>query len=59
MMARDPKLKEEFEKKVEGDTAFASSARLRLDWFYQRTPFYDDRLDVYPVGRLLERLPKR
>ena len=55
-MARDPKLREEFERKVETDAAFAGSARLRLEWFYERTPFYDDRLNVYPIGRLLERL---
>ena len=55
MMARDPKLKEEFEKKVSGDTAFAGSARLRLEWFYERTPFFDDRLDIYPIGRIVDR----
>ena len=55
MMARDPKLREEFERKVEADATFAGSARLRLEWFYERTPFYDDRLNVYPIGRLLER----
>ena len=59
MMARDPKLREEFEKKVESDAAFAGSARLRLDWFYERTPFFDDRLNVYPIGRLLDRVDVR
>ncbi len=55
MMARDPKLKEEFEKKVAGDAAFAGSAHLRLEWFYERTPFFDQRLNVYPIGRILDR----
>ena len=59
MMARDPKLKEEFEKKVESDPTFAGSARLRLEFFYERTPFFDDRLNVYPIGRLLERVDAR
>jgi len=22
-----------------------------LQWFYERTPFYDDRYRLYPVGR--------
>ncbi|MBE7212208.1 MAG: peptidase M14, partial [Gluconacetobacter diazotrophicus] len=56
MMARDPELIREFEKKIESEPAFAASARQRLEWFYERTPYFDDRLNVYPVGRLLERV---
>ncbi len=56
MMARDPELKEEFEKKVQTDAAFAGSPTERLDFFYQRTPYYDERLNIYPVGRIFERL---
>ena len=33
MMARDPKLKEEFDKKVASDPAFSASAQQRLDFF--------------------------
>ncbi len=56
MMAKDPALKQEFERRVETDPAFAGSAAERLDFFYQRTPYYDDRLNIYPVGRIFERL---
>ena len=35
MMARDPKLKEEFETKLETDPTFAGSAAARLDFFYR------------------------
>ena len=59
MMARDPKLTQEFEKKVETDPAFAASARQRLEWFYERTPYFDDRLNMYPIGRLLQRVEAR
>ncbi len=52
MMASDPELKEAFERRVAEDEAFASNPRARLYWFYQRTPFFDDRLNVYPIGRL-------
>ncbi len=38
MMAADPALK----------TAFEDA---RLQWFYERTPFYDDHFRLYPVGR--------
>ena len=51
MMAEDPKLAEEFRRKVDGDAAFRASARERLQWFYERTPFYDERAGLYPVGR--------
>jgi len=51
MMAADPALKAEFEAKLGADPAFASNAEARLGWFYERTPFYDDRYRLYPVAR--------
>ncbi len=54
-MAEDnPNLKEEFLKKVEEDEKFRNSARLRLDFFYQRSPYFDKQLNVYPVMRVIE-----
>ena len=52
MLARDPALAAEFESRLMADPKFAGSAAARLDFFYQRTPFWDERLNVYPVGRL-------
>ena len=53
MMAKDPKLKAEFEKKVASDPAFAGSAYARLNFFYERSPWYAaNRVGQYPVGRL-------
>lgn len=51
MLKADPKLKAEFEKKLAADPAFAASTRQRLQWFYDRSPFHDDRYLLYPVGR--------
>ncbi|CAN5430415.1 M14 family metallopeptidase [soil metagenome] len=51
MMAADPALKAEFEAKLAADPAFAADPEARLGWFYERTPFYDDRYRLYPVGR--------
>ncbi len=51
MLAEDPKLAEEFRRKLESDDAFRASAHARLQWFYERTPFYDERARQYPVGR--------
>ncbi len=54
MMAKDPKLKAEFERKVASDPVFAGNAYARLEFFYERTPWFAaNRVGVYPVGRLL------
>jgi len=52
MLARDPRLKQEFETRVTTDPEFARSPRARLNFFYQRSPWWDSRLGLYPVGRL-------
>lgn len=51
MMAADPALRAAFEAKLAADPAFAADGDARLQWFYERTPFYDDRFRLYPVGR--------
>jgi hypothetical protein len=60
MMAKDPKLKAEFERKVASDPVFAGSPYARLEFFYERSPWYAaNRVGLYPVGRLgsLEGVP--
>ncbi|HEX6088421.1 MAG TPA: M14 family metallopeptidase [Thermoanaerobaculia bacterium] len=51
MLAEDPKLAEEFRMKIGSDAAFRGDPRARLQWFYERTPWYDERARLYPVGR--------
>ena len=51
MMASDPALKAEFEAKLAAEPDFAANAHARLGWFYERTPFYDQRHLLYPVAR--------
>jgi hypothetical protein len=51
MMEEDPELAAEFEARLAEDEEFAGNPRARLEWFYVRTPYYDQRYDVYPVGR--------
>ncbi|MFJ6024708.1 M14 family metallopeptidase [Brevundimonas sp. NPDC092305] len=51
MLAADPALKAEFEAKLAAEPEFAASGDARLQWFYERTPFYDDRYRLYPIGR--------
>lgn len=50
MLASDPKLKSEFEAKLAADATFAADRTARMRWFYERSPFYDDRYLLYPVG---------
>ena len=59
MMAKDAKLKEEFEQKVTSDMEFAADPRARLNFFFRRSPWWDPRQGLYPVGRLtsLEGVP--
>jgi murein tripeptide amidase MpaA len=59
-MAKDPALKAEFEHRVQADARFAASPEARLEFFYERSPwFLENRVGEYPVGRLmtLEGLP--
>lgn len=51
MLAADPKLADEFRKKLATDSAFRASPKDRLRWFYLKTPFADERWKLYPVGR--------
>jgi hypothetical protein len=67
MLAEDPALRAAFEKKLTDDEAFArseaqkatehepffQSAPARLQWFYEKTPYHDDRALLYPVAREL------
>ena len=59
MLAKDPVLKAEFEKKLEADKTFAGDPDARLEFFYDHSPYRDSRIGLYPVGRLttLEGVP--
>ncbi|MFT4114130.1 M14 family metallopeptidase [Silvibacterium sp.] len=55
MMAKDPKIKDEFERKVQADPVFAADPMARLEFFYEHSPYYAaNRVGEYPVGRLLK-----
>ena len=50
MLAADPALQAEFNAKLAADPAFAADPAARLQWFYTRTKFADERFLLYPVG---------
>jgi len=53
------KLREEFEKRLASDPGFAANPRARLQFFYQRSPYWDKQMNRYQVGRIISpvRLP--
>jgi len=53
MLANDPKLREEYEKLLASDAAFASNPHARLEFFYRRSPYWDQQMNLYPVGRII------
>jgi hypothetical protein len=48
MMEKDPALRAEFERAL-ADPAFAGDARKRLDFFFRRSPWWENP-GLYPVG---------
>ena len=52
-LKQDKKLAADFAAAVKADSKLAKDGQARLDWFYQRSPFYDTQYLKYPV--LLER----
>jgi len=52
-LAKDPKLRSEFEHRVETDREFAGDPSARLAFFYERSPWgRANRVGEYPVARL-------
>ncbi len=52
MMEANPTLRTEFEARLATDAEFAASPSERLRFFYKRSPYWDPRMNMYPVGRI-------
>lgn len=52
MMEKDPGLRAEFQKKLSTDAVFAASPAARLEFFYKRSPYWDQQMNLYPVARI-------
>jgi hypothetical protein len=52
MLAKDPQLKQEFERKLASEPEFAGSPSARLEFFYKRHPSWDTSFNLYPVVRV-------
>ncbi|HRN62496.1 MAG TPA: M14 family metallopeptidase, partial [Luteimonas sp.] len=52
MLAADPALKAEFERRVREDEAFAGNPSARLEFFHRRHASWDEHYNLYPVLRI-------
>ena len=52
MLENEPGLKREFGEKLESDEVFRNNTNARLDFFYERSPYPDKQLNVYPILRV-------
>lgn len=54
MLAESPALREEFTRWLADHPDQAKNPRARLEFFYRRSPYWDARKDIYPVGRVID-----
>ncbi|MET0330300.1 MAG: M14 family metallopeptidase [Dyella sp.] len=53
MLAKDPSLQASFDQKLKSDPAFAANSEARLQFFFERSPWYTTQaVGAYPVLRL-------
>jgi murein tripeptide amidase MpaA len=52
MLRKDPALRQEFARKLSEDAEFARDPAARLDFFYRRSPSWDEQYNLYPVYRV-------
>jgi hypothetical protein len=52
MIARDPTLDNEFRAWKEQNPQYANDSWSQLNWFYRRTPWFDQKLNRYPVCKI-------
>ena len=56
MLAQNPALQAQFERRLKEDVAFARAPQARLDFFLRRHASWDTQLNLYPVLRVDELL---
>jgi hypothetical protein len=55
MLETDPDLSERLREEIEKNPSMKNNQSAILTWFYEQTPYYDSRHNIYPVGRILEK----
>lgn len=54
MLNSNADLKKEFEEKKVSNPEFAKNPEQILDWFYKKSPYWDQKLNKYPVGKIFK-----
>ena len=52
MIHKNPQLNEDYEKAISENPEYYGSQWNKLFWFFERTPYWDQQKDIYPVGRI-------
>ena len=52
MLDEKPALAEAFAKAKEQSKQLTTDPAAIRHWFYQRTPYFDERLNLYPIGMI-------
>jgi hypothetical protein len=55
MLKENPSLKQEFLAKKKNNKAFANNPWAISNWFYRRTPYWDEKKNNYPVGKIFDK----
>ncbi len=54
MYNENPSLKKEFDEKIKTDEKFKNNQYARLNFFYEKSPYYDQKHNYYPITRLVK-----
>jgi hypothetical protein len=54
MLKKNPELQKEFSEKLKTDPKFAASSEQRLQFFYERSPYWDSNKNAYPIVRVTD-----
>lgn len=55
-LKENPTVKKELEEKKNNDPEFAKNRWAQLGWVYSQTPHYEKTHNLYPVGRLMQKI---
>lgn len=55
MLAKDKNLQKEFDSMKKNSPGFANNQWLICNWFFEKSPWWDYKKDVYPVGEIFDR----
>ncbi len=56
MYETNSSIREEFDERIKSDEEFRNSIQARLNFFYERSPYYDTKHNIYPVIRVVEKV---